>query len=51
MASTAPFPATLEIDYPDRDLDRVTTFFRPFAALPILFILALVSGPATHAGS
>lgn len=43
-----PFPAALEIDYPDRELDRVSTFFRLFAAIPILIILALVSGPAIH---
>ena len=45
---TAPFPATLEIDYPDRELDWVSTFLRLIAAIPILIILALVSGPAIH---
>jgi hypothetical protein len=43
-----PFPAALEIDYPDGELDWVSTFFRLFAAIPILIILALVSGPAIH---
>jgi hypothetical protein len=37
------FPATLEIDYPDRPLDRLTTFFRPFTAIPITIILALIT--------
>jgi len=48
---TTEYPVSLEIDYPDRDLDRVTTFFRPLAALPVLILLALVSGSATHGES
>ena len=36
--------ARLEIDYPER-LDRLTTFFRLIWAIPILVVLALVSGP------
>jgi uncharacterized protein DUF4389 len=43
------FPVSLEIDYPDRELNWVTTFFRAFAAIPIVIILALLSGPAVHA--
>jgi Domain of unknown function (DUF4389) len=46
-----PFPAALEIDYPDRELDRVTTFFRLFAAIPIMIVLGLVSGPMIRDGS
>ena len=37
-------PARLSIDYPDRDLNRSTTFFRLFAAIPIILVLASVSG-------
>ena len=42
---TAPpaYPATLEIDYPDRELDRLTTFFRPFTVIPIAVILGLLT--------
>lgn len=40
----SPHPARLSIDYPDRDLDRTSTFFRFFAAIPIIFVLASVSG-------
>jgi hypothetical protein len=47
----AKYPVSLEIEYPDRDLDRVTTFFRPLVALPVLILLALVSGSATHGDS
>jgi len=38
------YPATLAIDYPDRPLNRLTTFFRIFTVIPIAIILALVSG-------
>jgi hypothetical protein len=48
---TADYPALLEIDYPDRELNRLTTFFRPFAAIPIVIILALVAGPVVHSNS
>jgi hypothetical protein len=39
-----PFPARLEIDYPDRPLNRTSTFFRVFAVIPIAVILVLISG-------
>ena len=45
------FPATLEIDYPDRELNRLTTFFRPFTAIPIAIILSLVSGSGARAAA
>jgi hypothetical protein len=45
------FPALLEIDYPDRELNWLTTFFRPFMVIPIAIILALLSGPVAHGGS
>jgi hypothetical protein len=44
----ARLPATLEIDYPDRELNRLTTAFRLFTVIPIAIILALVSGPQTR---
>ncbi|HLW46197.1 MAG TPA: DUF4389 domain-containing protein [bacterium] len=44
------FPATLDIDYPDRQLNRLTTAFRLLAVIPIGIILALVSGPQSHGG-
>jgi len=47
MEPTGQYPATLAIDYPDRDLNRLTTFFRPFVAIPILIVLAFLSGPGT----
>jgi hypothetical protein len=46
MDPAEPYPAYLEIDYPDRELNWVTSFFRPFVVIPIAIILGLVSGPA-----
>ena len=40
----ASYPATLSIDYPDRPLNRLTTFFRIFTVIPIAIILALLTG-------
>jgi hypothetical protein len=41
--TTPAYPATLIIDYPDRALNRLTTFFRIFTVIPIAIILFLVS--------
>lgn len=41
----SPFPVTLTIDYPDHPLDKLTSFFRPFMVIPIVILLALISGP------
>src|SRR5262245_20386064 len=38
------YPVQLSVDYPDRPLDRLTTFFRLFVALPILIVLGGVAG-------
>ena len=40
------FPATLQIDYPDRELNRLSSFLRPITVIPIAIVLALVSGPS-----
>ena len=40
----ADHPVRFDVDYPDRALDRVTTFFRLFAAIPILIVLGAVAG-------
>ena len=41
--SDAPYPARLEIDYPER-VSRVKTLFRIILVIPILVVAALVSG-------
>jgi hypothetical protein len=38
------YPIRFSVDYPDRDLDRVTTFFRLFTAIPIVIVLGSVGG-------
>jgi len=38
------YPVQFSVDYPDRALDRVTTGFRIFVAIPIFFVLGAVSG-------
>jgi hypothetical protein len=38
------YPVKLSVDYPDRKLNRLTTFFRIFMVIPILIILALIIG-------
>ena len=43
MQPTA-YSVQFSVDYPDRDLNRLTTFFRIFTAIPILFVLGSVSG-------
>ena len=44
MAETSTaYPVHLSIDYPDRNLNRLTTFFRIFTAIPIVIIIGLLS--------
>jgi hypothetical protein len=45
------YPATLNVDYPDRKLNRLTSFFRIFTWIPILIILALLVGAWTGWGN
>src|SRR5918997_3906344 len=37
-------PVQLDIEYPDRPLNRLTTFFRAFTVIPIAIVLGSVSG-------
>jgi hypothetical protein len=38
------YPVRFSVDRPDRQLNRLTTFFRLFTAIPILIVLGSVSG-------
>jgi hypothetical protein len=38
------YPVQFSVDYPDRPLNRLTTFFRIFVVLPIAIVLGTVSG-------
>ena len=44
MEQGASYPVRFSVDYPERDLNRLTTFFRLFTAIPIVVVLASVSG-------
>jgi hypothetical protein len=41
---TTQYAATLSIDYPDRKLNRLTSFFRIFTSIPIWIVLGLLIG-------
>lgn len=38
------YPVQFSVDYPDRPLNRLTTFFRLFTAIPIAIVLGSVAG-------
>jgi hypothetical protein len=40
----ATYPVQFSVEYPDRDLDRVSTAFRIFTIIPIAIVLGAVSG-------
>jgi uncharacterized protein DUF4389 len=40
----AGYPVQFSVEYPDRDLNRLTTAFRIIVAIPILIVLGAVSG-------
>jgi hypothetical protein len=44
QATPTQYPVRLTIDYPDRELNRATTFFRIILAIPIFIVLGLISG-------
>ena len=47
------YPVEFSVAYPDRQLNRLTTFFRIFVAIPILIVLGAVDGGnsyTSHAG-
>jgi len=46
--ATSDYPANLEVEYPDRPLNRLTTFLRLFTLVPIAIVLATVSGTETY---
>ena len=45
------YPVSFSVDYPERELNRVSTFFRIFAVIPIAILLALMPGGGAAAGS
>jgi hypothetical protein len=45
------YPVQFSVEYPDRDLDRVTTAFRILVAIPILIVLAAIEGGGGWGGA
>jgi hypothetical protein len=45
-----PYPVDIAVEYQDRELNRTTTFFRLFTAIPILILLSTVTGTINSAG-
>ena len=43
-AEASDYPVRFSVDYPDRSLNRLTTAFRLFTAIPIAILLASISG-------
>ena len=41
------YPVTFEVEYPERPLDRLTTFFRLFTVIPIAIVMATITGFST----
>jgi hypothetical protein len=44
------YPVRFSVDYPDRPLDRTSTALRIFVAIPVLILLATVSGASGSGG-
>jgi hypothetical protein len=44
MQQQEPYLVRFAVDYPDRPLDRLTTGYRIFVAIPILIVIGTVSG-------
>ena len=44
LPAASDYPAALDVDYPDRPLNRLTTFFRFFTIIPIAIVVSTVSG-------
>ena len=38
------YPVQFAVEYPDRQLNRLTTAFRPFVAIPIMIVLVTIGG-------
>jgi hypothetical protein len=49
-AGDKPYPVQFSVQYPDRNLDRLTTAFRLIVAIPILIVAGTVGGHAAAFG-
>jgi len=39
-----PYPVQFSVDYPERQLNRLTSFFRIFTVIPIAILYATITG-------
>lgn len=44
IPASSSYPVRVDVEYPDRPLNRLTTFFRPFVIIPIAIVLGAVDG-------
>jgi hypothetical protein len=44
------YPVDFDVEYPDRKLNRLTSFFRIFTAIPIVIVLAAIGGATRGSG-
>lgn len=50
QGSPSTYPATFDVDYPDRKLNRLTSFFRIFTVIPVAIILGLLANGSIRWG-
>ncbi len=50
MNPDAPYPVQYSVDYPDRPLNRMTSFFRLVMIIPIVIVLSLLEGGGYASG-
>ena len=50
-SSQSPYPVSFDVDYPERDLHRVTTAFRIIWVIPIAIVLGTIGGYSTRWGT
>jgi hypothetical protein len=48
VSNPVPYPANLKVDYPDRKLNRLTSFFRIFMVIPIMIVFVFLIGAAAN---
>ncbi len=44
------YPVTFSVEYPERELNRLTSFFRIFTVIPIAIVMATITGFSTQYG-
>jgi len=47
MEAGTSYPVQFDVEYPERELDRLTTAFRIFMVIPIAIVLATLGGEST----